>query len=53
VDFFLDKEDDIYSGSILFLFSSYYKKILAKQHEMNQGSGTIEYLHNPRFINIF
>ena len=29
--------------------SSYYKKILAKQHEMNDADGdTTEYIHDPR-----
>ena len=29
--------------------SSYYKKILAKQHEMNDAEGdTTEYIHDPR-----
>ena len=33
----------------LFFSSSYYKKILAKQHEMNDAEGdTTEYIHDPR-----
>ena len=33
----------------LLLSSSYYKKILAKQHEMNDAEGdTTEYIHDPR-----
>ena len=33
------------------LSSSYYKKILAKQHEMNDADGdTTEYIHDPRSV---
>ena len=32
-------------------YSSYYKKILAKQHEMNDADGdTTEYIHDPRSV---
>ena len=32
------------------LSSSYYKKILAKQHEMNDAEGdTTQYIHDPRW----
>jgi hypothetical protein len=29
-------------------FSSYYKKILSKQHEVNAGGDSTEYLYTPR-----
>ena len=38
----MHKDDRLFS-------SSYYKKILAKQHEMNDAEGdTTEYIHDPR-----
>ena len=36
-------------SDLLFHYSSYYKKILAKQNEMNDAEkNTTEYLHEPR-----
>ena len=36
-------------SDLVFHYSSYYKKILAKQNEMNDGDkNTTEYLHEPR-----
>ena len=38
-------------ADLLFHYSSYYKKILAKQNEMNDpDSDTTEYLHDPRLL---
>jgi hypothetical protein len=34
-------------------FSSYYKKILSKQHEVNAGGDSTEYLHTPRSQNVW
>ena len=46
------KQDEIASfvvADLFFHYSSYYKKILAKQHEMNDTDGdTTEYIHDPR-----
>ena len=46
------KQDEVASfvvADLFFHYSSYYKKILAKQHEMNDSDGdTTEYIHDPR-----
>ena len=37
-------------SDLVFHYSSYYKKILAKQNEMNDvEKNTTEYLHEPRY----
>ena len=50
------KQDEIASfvvADLFFHYSSYYKKILAKQHEMNDSEGdTTEYIHDPRYPSI-
>jgi hypothetical protein len=33
--------------------SSYYKKILSKQHEVNAGGDSTEYLHTPRSLYVW
>ena len=46
------KQEEIPSfvvSDLVFHYSSYYKKILAKQNEMNDvEKNTTEYLHEPR-----
>ena len=42
------EEPNFVVSDLEYHYSSYYKKILAKQHEMNDGGDTTDYLHDPR-----
>ena len=45
-----EEEPSFVVSDLHYHYSSYYKKIQAKQHEMNDGGDTNEYIHDPRII---